>query len=430
MSTEFRAIRKKRTSPDTTSPNPAPEGDHRKRRRNRTTQSCLNCHTSKRMCDRKRPCGRCTQLGLTGLCVYEVDDPSQRSDAQDESSRLRHRVAELEGVIRELKSKPHPRWAKSGSSADEEFEKCHARTRSRLASEEFVVESQHQSDQSQPSTNSNADANETSPEKQTPCLVNATLQPDYLPSSFSRSPTGNSASLSTLPYSPYFDIHFPPSAPSTGIVTPTEEHPQMQITVANDQYLSNDIDLASLFMSYPDLLACDEDLGQVDRVLQANAHSQHVDPHSMKYHHGQFLHGHCGCLDEAASYNVVLELSLRLRKAADILSHSANHRFNNGCPLNKRIVDLDAFATTALGNITTSPNDFGTVHLRSRANIAPTNPIPPIFSACSCISPIRAPAMSPPSLRGPRSWSGITCTSDSSASCDDSFMTWESSRRV
>ena len=30
-------------------PQPAPEGDHRKRRRNRTTQSCLNCHASKRM---------------------------------------------------------------------------------------------------------------------------------------------------------------------------------------------------------------------------------------------------------------------------------------------------------------------------------------------------------------------------------------------
>jgi hypothetical protein len=29
--------------------NASPDGDHRKRRRNRTTQSCLNCHTSKRM---------------------------------------------------------------------------------------------------------------------------------------------------------------------------------------------------------------------------------------------------------------------------------------------------------------------------------------------------------------------------------------------
>jgi hypothetical protein len=31
-----------------------------------------------------------------------VDDPSQRTDVQDESSRLRKRVAELEGVIREV----------------------------------------------------------------------------------------------------------------------------------------------------------------------------------------------------------------------------------------------------------------------------------------------------------------------------------------
>jgi len=62
------------------------------RRRNRTTQSCLNCHTSKRMvwmlcdvcgkhefksvsfqCDRKRPaCARCTQLGLVRyfFCLF------------------------------------------------------------------------------------------------------------------------------------------------------------------------------------------------------------------------------------------------------------------------------------------------------------------------------------------------------------------------
>lgn len=41
----------------------------------------------------------------TGLCVYEVDDPSQISDSQDESARLLKRVAELEGVIREVDTK-------------------------------------------------------------------------------------------------------------------------------------------------------------------------------------------------------------------------------------------------------------------------------------------------------------------------------------
>jgi hypothetical protein len=196
------------------------------------------------------------------------------------------------------------------------------------------VESRHQSDQSHPSsTDSKADSNEASPDKQTTlCLLNEALPLDFLQFPFSPPPTGSSAPRPTLPYSSYFDILSPPSASSTDIVTPTDEHPQMRITVAGNQHLTDDIDLASLFMLFPDLLACDEGPG-------------HVDPRSMKYHHEQFLDGHCGCLNEVTNYNIVLELSLRLRKAADVLSHSANHHFNNGCPLNQRIVDVDAFAT-------------------------------------------------------------------------------------
>ncbi|KAF9527516.1 hypothetical protein CPB83DRAFT_907526 [Crepidotus variabilis] len=102
--------------------------DHRKRRRNRTTQSCLNCHTSKRKCDRKRPCQRCIQLGLTGLCVYEIDDPALRDDPTlDESTRLRNRIAELESLVRELRGKPHPRWAESGFRDGDPNEKWHSR---------------------------------------------------------------------------------------------------------------------------------------------------------------------------------------------------------------------------------------------------------------------------------------------------------------
>lgn len=45
---------------------------------------------------------RLIQVKQTGLCVYEVDDPNQRADAQDETARLISRVAELETVIREV----------------------------------------------------------------------------------------------------------------------------------------------------------------------------------------------------------------------------------------------------------------------------------------------------------------------------------------
>ncbi|KAI0786148.1 hypothetical protein C8Q75DRAFT_794216 [Abortiporus biennis] len=105
------------------------EVDHRKRRRNRTTQSCLNCHTSKRKCDRKRPCQRCIQLGLTGLCVYEVDDPALRDDPNiDENTRLRNRIAELESLVRELRGKPHPRWAEPNFCDGDVNEKWHSRS--------------------------------------------------------------------------------------------------------------------------------------------------------------------------------------------------------------------------------------------------------------------------------------------------------------
>ncbi|KAH9065200.1 hypothetical protein EDB87DRAFT_1594370 [Lactarius vividus] len=106
--------------------------DHRKRRRNRTTQSCLNCHTSKRKCDRKRPCQRCIQLGLTGLCVYEIDDPSIRDDPNvDENTRFRNRIAELESLVRELRGKPHPRWADANFCDGDPNEKWHSRASKR-----------------------------------------------------------------------------------------------------------------------------------------------------------------------------------------------------------------------------------------------------------------------------------------------------------
>ncbi|KAJ9118333.1 hypothetical protein QFC22_004247 [Naganishia vaughanmartiniae] len=45
--------------------------DHRKRKRNRTIQSCLPCHQNKRKCDRKKPCSRCKTLGLVSANASE-----------------------------------------------------------------------------------------------------------------------------------------------------------------------------------------------------------------------------------------------------------------------------------------------------------------------------------------------------------------------
>jgi len=65
---------------------------------------------------------------LTGLCVYEIDDPALRDDPSlDESTRLRNRIAELESLVRELRGKPHPRWAESSFRDGDPNEKWHSR---------------------------------------------------------------------------------------------------------------------------------------------------------------------------------------------------------------------------------------------------------------------------------------------------------------
>ncbi|KAJ7289103.1 hypothetical protein C8J57DRAFT_1459196, partial [Mycena rebaudengoi] len=51
----------------------------------------------------------------------------------------------------------------------------------------------------------------------------------------------------------------------------------------------------------------------------------------------------CDCLNDFASYAAVLELSLRLRKAADVLVRSPSHSSNSDCALNAHISDLDNF---------------------------------------------------------------------------------------
>lgn len=59
--------------------------------------------------------------------------------------------------------------------------------------------------------------------------------------------------------------------------------------------------------------------------------------------------GHCGCLNEAACYTTVLELSLRLRKAADVLARSPSHSNNSTCALSAQIAELDMLVKFVAG---------------------------------------------------------------------------------
>ncbi|OCH92278.1 hypothetical protein OBBRIDRAFT_459493 [Obba rivulosa] len=385
----------------------SPEDDHRRKRRNRTTQSCLNCHTSKRMCDRKRPCGRCTQLGLTGLCVYEVDDPSRSNDSQDEKTRLQKRVAELESVIRELKNKPHPRWVSSGSSPVDASEKSPSNCVSKA--------------QSPNQTNSGLPQ------------LKITLPPDSddAPHLSERSPG------ITLNGSPYFDSMSSSSSSCSGLSTPSPMSAPSPLslsplrTAADHSGTSSDCDLISLFS------LCHTDQGGADSGVFDNFFDNFVPSDvdqgtdAARLLENRCSDEHCGCLNDPANYSAVLELSLRLRKAAFILGQYPKHTAGpSHCALSNSISELDRFASNTLGNVN-SPLESFHPNLRSGQHLTVAPPSTLLTSSSHLNAQSSAPpsplSISPLSTHATASW-GVRSTSYPSPP-EDSFMSWEPLRQ-
>lgn len=230
----------------------------------------------------------------------------------------------LDSIITQLKNKPHPRWSQSAvRNPGKEFNKWHSR--SQVPADGDITD--HSDASSPPSSVISLDKGDSlyigHPSARSSSVTN--LYPPPLPLS-----TGSRPSSS---HSAYYSSS-PQSTPSPSIMTPTEEYSQPQIVVASQPDLSQNYDLASAFLGYPGLTGS-EDSGFGPLKLNQADETCFIKQHG----------GHCGCLHEPASYNVVLELSIRLRKAADILARSTSHHMGSNCPLNQRISDLDSFAT-------------------------------------------------------------------------------------
>ncbi|KAH8988023.1 hypothetical protein EDB92DRAFT_1065394 [Lactarius akahatsu] len=315
--------------------------DHRKRRRNRTTQSCLNCHTSKRMCDRKRPCGRCIQLGITGLCVYEVDDPSQRTEAADDKTRLQMRVAELEGVIRELKNKPHPRRAQSSSNTCQD-QAAH----SLAASASSPCAEKHTSKASQGEKSG---------------VVPPSPPPNLDISMVSKERGSRLASLEEFPGTRLQTFMGPFSAASSSssdspLATPDIDDAGIQSLSAFSPTSPGDDAIASLLSYFTDGdLQSDSPFAELfDNTLRDMSCSEATPDACLSQHSGQQTPlSECGCLSEVANYQAVLELSLRLRCAAEALNRHPQHSNSSMCLLKQRITELDVFTSNTLGNVDT-----------------------------------------------------------------------------
>ncbi|OAX37053.1 hypothetical protein K503DRAFT_793093 [Rhizopogon vinicolor AM-OR11-026] len=294
--------------------------DHRKRRRNRTTQSCLNCHTSKRKCDRKRPCQRCIQLGLTGLCVYEIDDPALRDDPTvDEATRLRNRIAELESLVRELRGKPHPRWAEANFRDGDPSERWHSRAAKnnmqlrRRSRPDDVLERPNQEPRGLVSAAGAPVKIEPVTDITQPHLYRFTPSP---PASY----TFHSDNSASPPFERQNGHHYSNSLPSNGRSMPYSSPTSNQNMTYNHHH--------------------------TDSSFQENGHVYPMNSAEQDKVFGNHFadspvsHSFCSCRTNPGTGHALISLSHQLQSTLNSLRQYAQHPENSQCQLFRRITEL------------------------------------------------------------------------------------------
>lgn len=209
-----------------------------------------------------------------------------------------------------MKNKPHPRWVRPAAST------------------ELDGNDKPQSSSSESSSSGLSERLSSEPSEKTSTTTALALhQPPA-----TQSPIAHTSRCPTSP-SAYYNT---PSSfgSSSPLATPPDELPLSFAGVASAHTFTPDFDFASMFMGYSGLLS-PYDEGPSTEPL----HHQ-TECISSQHPGGE----HCGCLTEHSSHQAVLELSIRLRKAADSLRRSAHHQLESNCQLNRQIAELDAYA--------------------------------------------------------------------------------------
>jgi hypothetical protein len=212
-----------------------------------------------------------------------------------------------------LKNKPHPRWIQTAAADGEKTLRKAVPKASSAAS-------------------SSRSASEETEQFESPSIL---LHPPT-PSSSRPTPL-DTLNLDTL------NVPSPSSSSSSsGLNTPLSAGSPAPVLLATAD--DNGYDLTSLLSScYSGGAGLDGALGTLfDGLIQSDGLGI-ADPERCVIHPET---AHCGCLAEAGIYNVVLELSLRLRRAAETLVHySKHHTSSTPCQIHRRIADLDRYTT-------------------------------------------------------------------------------------
>ncbi|KAG6889498.1 hypothetical protein C0995_000664 [Termitomyces sp. Mi166 len=251
----------------------------------------------------------------TGLCVYEIDDPALRDDPSlDENTRLKNRIAELESLVRELRGKPHPRWADSSFRDGDPNEKWHSR-----ATKCAPVHKRRGS--SPERTNGRAVLPSLSPIKTEP--VNDTSSQLYR---FSASPAPPARyhsfqnDVRSPPSSSYENEH-PPYPPNNSNYHPSSGSPSAyHAPLHSNSVPSSYSDGGSYTLSGSD---------------DGNSyHSGHGDQYSSS-------HPLCSCRTSPGSSLAYISLAQQLQASLSSLRQYSPHPPNTSCIIYRRIVELN-----------------------------------------------------------------------------------------
>lgn len=246
-----------------------------------------------------------------------------------------------------------------------------------------------------------------------------------------------------------FSSPSPNHPPSPSPLSPISVAPAQSSQVPQGNY-----DITSLLSScYTEPTGMEDNMFEsiFDRLVHTDMEHGNIpvmDPgHSLMAHGDCQVEDHCGCLNDSLSYTVVLELSLRLRKAAETLQNSPKHTPGSTCQINQRIAELDRLTTlvftslisrhdcsscfalrNVLGSISIPPHSSSYTNHRPVARAIP-NPSYHAPSMYGGPGPANVPSISAHSGNSLRSWDLHPPNSYPSPPGDDAFMSWEPPRR-
>lgn len=214
-----------------------------------------------------------------------------------------------------MKNKPDPRWVQGPSGShppditpDMWIHRSHQRVQSDISNQQNSRSS---------SPTSSATTSEASSYSGGPYHQSASMR---FPDVYSNTP------VEQVPVN-VSSSHVRPSlqgCSSPLVSTPVEEYVRQPAVISNGEY-----DLAAMLLSYQPTYGSYDEYGGASRDSDGYPHLAQSDQIS------------CGCAEETPTYSVLLELSVRLRKAADMMSRNPSHTCSGNCSLHRQVADLD-----------------------------------------------------------------------------------------